>query len=71
MKANGHGYLLNKRIYDNHVGVVHHYISLGLIRKIMYIPLNKFIFQTWFLFEFKKSFQLLNYKKYQKTKIKL
>ncbi len=28
MKANGHGYLLNKWIYDNHVGVVHHYISL-------------------------------------------
>jgi len=28
MKANGHGYLLNKRIYDNCVGVVHHYINL-------------------------------------------
>jgi hypothetical protein len=28
MKANGYGYLLNKRIYDNHVGVVHHYINL-------------------------------------------
>ncbi len=28
MKANGHGSLLNKRIYDNRVGVVHHYINL-------------------------------------------
>ncbi len=28
MKANGHGYLLNNRIYDNRVGVVHHYINL-------------------------------------------
>ncbi len=28
MKANGHGYVLNKQIYDNRVGVVHHYINL-------------------------------------------
>lgn len=28
MKANGHEYLLNKQIYDNRVGVVHHYINL-------------------------------------------
>jgi hypothetical protein len=42
MKANGRGYLPKKRVYDNRVSVIRHYIGLyGLIRETMYILLNK------------------------------
>ncbi len=56
MKANGHEYLPKIFFYDICVDVVHHYINLyGFEWKIMYIPLDKFIFQILLLFIFKNN----------------
>ncbi len=56
MKANGHEYLPKIFFYDICVDVVHHYIDLyGFEWKIMYTPLDKFIFQILLLFILKNN----------------